>query len=253
MAGGGMMAGGAGGPGGGMRMGGGMASMTPEQRKAMFEQIMGRLPENVRKEVQKELKGKKPENLTPEDMRTLFSKIRELTGGQGGPRGGRGTRGAESSGVQSGPINLANFMRTLPKATGITPEEEADMAKAKLPMPPEEDSQIDVLLRPGLLSDVEIIVDRIPNAINIPAQAVFDRAGKMFVYVQNKKGEWEERQIQPAKRSESVMVIASGLTPGETIALADPTGQRGADSKKKSEGSGPKSMGGVGGAPRSSR
>jgi multidrug efflux pump subunit AcrA (membrane-fusion protein) len=101
---------------------------------------------------------------------------------------------------------------------------EADRENAKLPLSPEEDSQLSVLLRPGLLADVEIIVEKIPDAISIPNQALLEKDGRQFVYVQNlKDNRFEERTIKLAKRSESVMVIAEGLKPGEIVALGDPT------------------------------
>jgi multidrug resistance efflux pump len=105
-----------------------------------------------------------------------------------------------------------------------------ELEDAKLPPPPEEDSQFDVLLRPGLLADVEIIVDRIPNAISLPTQAVFEKDGQLIAYVKNGNS-FEARAFKPLKRSESTMVVASGLQPGEIVALADPTAQK--DDKKK--------------------
>ncbi len=51
---------------------------------------------------------------------------------------------------------------------------------ARLPLPPEEDSQVQVLLRPGLLADVEIMVEKIPDALHVPAQAVFQKNGKTW-------------------------------------------------------------------------
>ena len=39
---------------------------------------------------------------------------------------------------------------------------EDDRKAAKLPLPPEQDSQVQVLLRPGLLADVEIQVEKLP-------------------------------------------------------------------------------------------
>ena len=105
-----------------------------------------------------------------------------------------------------------------------------EMKEAKLPPPPEEDSQFDVLLRPGLLADVEIIVDRIPNAISLPTQAVFEKDGQLVAYVKSGNS-FEARAFKPLKRSESTMVVASGLQPGEIVALADPTAAK--DDKKK--------------------
>ena len=112
---------------------------------------------------------------------------------------------------------------------------EKDLENAKLPPPPEEDSQFEVLLRPGLLADVEIIVDKIPNAIHIPTQAVFEKDGKLVAFVKN-GNRFEERFFTPLKRSESTMVIAKGLQPGELVALSDPTAKK--DSKEKKNKSG---------------
>jgi hypothetical protein len=109
-----------------------------------------------------------------------------------------------------------------------------DIENAKLPPPPEEDSQFDVLLRPGLLADVEIIVEKIPNAIHIPMQAVFEREGKQVVYVKN-GNKFEAREIKPSKRSESTLVVSSGVKPGEVLALADPNERPGS---KKNNGKG---------------
>ncbi len=112
---------------------------------------------------------------------------------------------------------------------------EEDREKAKLPLPPEEDSQVQVLLRPGLLADVEIIVEKIPNAIHIPVQAVFESEGKPVVYV--KVGNtFEPRIITPLKRSESTMVVSSGIKPGEIVALSDPTAKKGGNSEQKQSG-----------------
>ena len=118
---------------------------------------------------------------------------------------------------------------------------EEERANAKLPPPPEEDSQLDVLIRPGLLADVEITVERIPDAIHIPAQAVIDKNGKQVVYVQT-GGRFQERPIKLAKRSESTMVISEGLKAGEVIALADPYASK---NSKKSDQKGAKSTPGM--------
>jgi HlyD family secretion protein len=122
---------------------------------------------------------------------------------------------------------------------------EKDLANADLPAAPESDNNLDVLIRPGLLSDVEIILEKIPNAINIPAQGVFEKEGRQIVWI--KKGNsWEERPIKPLKRTESTMIIASGLKPGELIALSDPFSKPG---DKKKDKSGSSSGGPIGGMP----
>jgi multidrug efflux pump subunit AcrA (membrane-fusion protein) len=121
-----------------------------------------------------------------------------------------------------------------------------DLEKAKLPLPPEEDNQLDVLLRPGLLADVEIIVEKVPNAINVPIQAVFEREGKNIVFV--KAGnKFQSREVKPVKRSENVMILASGVKPGEIVALADPDAKPG--DKKKGDQKGEQKGGAAGALP----
>lgn len=121
-----------------------------------------------------------------------------------------------------------------------------DLEKAKLPLPPEEDNQLDVLLRPGLLADVEIIVEKVPNAINVPIQAVFEREGKNVVFV--KAGnKFQLREVKPVKRSENVMILASGVKPGEIVALADPDAKPG--DKKKGDQKGEQKGGAAGALP----
>jgi HlyD family secretion protein len=114
---------------------------------------------------------------------------------------------------------------------------EKDLDNAKLPPPPG-DSQLDVLLRPGLLADVEIIIEKVPNAIYLPNQCIFDKEGKLVVYV--KRGElFEPHPVKVSKRSETVSVIAEGIGVGDIVAMADPTAKSG-DKKggKKGGGSG---------------
>jgi hypothetical protein len=124
-------------------------------------------------------------------------------GGQGGPGGGRGPQLGGA-------------------ATMFAPTDE-DLANAKLPPPPGQDSNVSLLLRPGLLADVEIEVERIPNAIHVPQQAVFEKGGQSMVYVLQANGKFTPRVVKVAKESETTMVLESGVEPGETVALADPT------------------------------
>jgi len=116
-------------------------------------------------------------------------------------------------------------------ATVVTDKE---LANAQLPPPPEQDNQFDVLLRPGLLADVNILIEKIPNALHVPMQAVFEKDGKPVVYIKN-GSKFDVRVIKPAKRSESTMVIADGVKAGDIVVLADPTAKK-SDTKEKKAG-----------------
>lgn len=185
---------------------------------------LGAKPEQVQRILsQAERNSHRPANAAPPAMNP--AQIVKASAPVPGPAGGPGPQGG---------------MR-IPGGTG-TPFTAAELASAKLPPAPEDDNQLEVLLRPGLLVDVEIIIDRIPNAIHVPMQAVFEKDGKPMVYVKN-GNRFEERVIRPAKRSETTMVVAEGLKPGELVAMADPNATGKKKDGNKQGGAGP--MGGM--------
>ena len=222
-----------GGGGGGSAFGAGLSDQDRAKMREMFQQALG---------------GKNIRDLTPEDRQKIIAKIQEQMkkgqskgGGQkgvpsgpaerkGGDRGGRGP-GAPGGGGSGQPNPLEMIQRV---ALGQFSEE--DRTNAKLPVPPEEDTQLAVLLRPGLLADVEITVEKMANALHVPAQAVFEKDGKAVVFVQT-GGRFEQRPVQLEKRSESLMVLKGGVKPGEVIAMSDPYARK-ADKKGDKKGSG---------------
>ena len=139
-------------------------------------------------------------------------------------------------------LNAAAAVAQVAKQNGQFTEEER--ATAKLPPPPEEDTGLDVLLRPGLLADVEIIVEKIPNALHVPVQAIFEKNGRKIVWLR-KGSRFEDRVVSIARQSESTMVLSGGVQPGDVIALADPYASKNRKSEKKG-GSNPAMPGGGG-------
>ena len=135
-----------------------------------------------------------------------------------------------------GPADV-DFMKMASAALPAEVGTEEERERAQLPTPPEEDSQLQVLLRPGLLADVEITVERIANAIHIPAQAIFEKEGKPAVWVETGH-RFQQRVVKLARRSESTMVISEGLKPGEVIALSDPTAKPSDKKGEKKTGAG---------------
>ncbi len=239
--------------GGGGQSGG--QQMTPEQQKQM-QAIM-----------QKVTGGKNLMELSAEERQAAFAKLREEAqkagiqmpqrrreggdaqqgGGQeqagsrmpvlgpqgpgaaaGGARGERGRGEGGAGGGFGGAMGMGGAGQFSAK----------DLENAKLPPPPEETNSMDVLLRPGLLADVEIIVEKVPNAIYIPNQSLFEKDGKPVVYV--KRGQrFEAQVVQIAKRSEALTIISSGINPGDTISLSDPfevPGEKKKGEEKKASG-----------------
>ena len=197
---------------------------------------------------------KQSQNSTPAERQKLIDQFTQsMAASPAGPSGrGAGGRGGEGRGGRlgsQGSVGRAgdNALQELVKRYTVTQYTEEERNNAKLPLPPEEDSQVQVLLRPGLLADVEIQVEKIPDALHVPAQAVFEKNGKPTVFVQLKNKRFEAREVQVVKQSESMMVLASGVKQGDIVALSDPTAQKSGKKEtgeKKSQGN---PMGGMAG------
>jgi HlyD family secretion protein len=82
--------------------------------------------------------------------------------------------------------------------------------------------QTDSRFKPGITGEVTVVVDRVPNAISVPAQALFQKSGQTVAYVW-KGTQFEEREIEVGRRSADKIMIAKGLDAGEQVALRDPT------------------------------
>ncbi len=74
-------------------------------------------------------------------------------------------------------------------------------------------------LRPGYDLDLKIIVSSKENAVVIPENAVFEKNGKHYVFV-NEKGAAALREVQKGIESRKKVEIISGLSEGEEVILS---------------------------------
>ena len=86
-------------------------------------------------------------------------------------------------------------------------------AYATLPHP-------DLRLRPGMNGGMDIVINRIPNAISIPSKALFTRAGKPVVYLASRGG-YKPIKVQVQARNPDEVAV-TGVAAGALVALADP-------------------------------
>jgi hypothetical protein len=169
----------------------------------------------------------------------MMQRFRQQAGGtfggfSGGARlGGPAAAGGESAGG-SGLPDFASLSLSRSALQRFTPEQRAN---ATLPAPPEKGSDVDILLRPGLLADSEIIVEHLSDTLYVPFQGIFHEGTQPIVYV--KKGDsFEVRKVELGLRSESQIAVRSGLEEGELIALSPPNGEdaaAAAEKKKKAQ------------------
>ncbi len=77
----------------------------------------------------------------------------------------------------------------------------------------------DKRLRPEMNGGMDIVVSRIPNALSIPAKALFKRAGRPIVYVQE-HGRYQAVEVEVLARNPDEVAI-TGVPAGATVALVD--------------------------------
>lgn len=82
--------------------------------------------------------------------------------------------------------------------------------------------QTDPRLKPGISGDITVIVDKVANAVSIPAQALFQKSGQNVAYVWH-GGQFEERALEVGRRSGDKVLVSKGVSAGEQVALKDPT------------------------------
>jgi HlyD family secretion protein len=85
--------------------------------------------------------------------------------------------------------------------------------------------ETDARIRPGLSAGARIAVEKIPDSILVPTEAVFEKNGRMVAYVLH-GSRFEERNVEVARRGKTQLMISSGLQPGEKVATKDPTQEK---------------------------
>jgi len=77
----------------------------------------------------------------------------------------------------------------------------------------------DPALKPGMSASAQIIVQRLPDVVSVPLEAVFEKEGKPVVYLEDRT----RRDVQVGRRNDRDIEIVAGLQGGERICLVDPT------------------------------
>lgn len=95
----------------------------------------------------------------------------------------------------------------------------------------------DVRLRPGFSAKVTFLGERIPGALTIPMEAVFEHAGKTIVYTKQGSS-WESQDVKVRAYSQGRAILENGLSAGTQVALVNPE-DRGAGKGKAGGAAGP--------------
>jgi RND family efflux transporter MFP subunit len=74
-------------------------------------------------------------------------------------------------------------------------------------------------LRPGMTAEVRIRVNLLKDVLVVPLQAVAERKGKRYAYVEGPGGTVERREIQVGDNNEKLVQVTGGLEDGERVLL----------------------------------
>jgi HlyD family secretion protein len=84
--------------------------------------------------------------------------------------------------------------------------------------------QAGLRLRPGMNGGIDVIVNKLPAALSIPAKALFTRNGKPIVYVADKKG-YTPAEVELLARNPDEVAI-KGVAAGTMVTLVEPATER---------------------------
>jgi hypothetical protein len=77
-------------------------------------------------------------------------------------------------------------------------------------------------LRTGMTCEAEIMVARFDKTTYVPVQSVFMVKGKPTAFISKGNGAYEERPVEIGLDNNSMLQIASGLEPGESVLMTPP-------------------------------
>ena len=93
-------------------------------------------------------------------------------------------------------------------------------------------SELEASLKPGMSAKVEIIIEHFEDVLYVPVQAIVNREGTKYCFVQT-SDDLEERQVKAGSFNENFIVIYEGLKEGEKVSLKPPRTVAGAQPTPK--------------------
>ncbi|HLP16066.1 MAG TPA: efflux RND transporter periplasmic adaptor subunit [Bacteroidota bacterium] len=80
----------------------------------------------------------------------------------------------------------------------------------------------DPILKPGMTTGNEILIETIPQAVSVPIESVFDKEGRTVVYLMN-SARPRQQEVKVGVKNSNNIVITEGVREGDKVALRDPT------------------------------
>ncbi len=74
-------------------------------------------------------------------------------------------------------------------------------------------------IRTGMTAEVQIFVEQLPNATQVPIQAIYEHGGKTYSLVKKGSMSFDTREVTMGATNETLATIKEGITPGESVVL----------------------------------
>ncbi|MBN2626186.1 MAG: efflux RND transporter periplasmic adaptor subunit, partial [Spirochaetales bacterium] len=75
-------------------------------------------------------------------------------------------------------------------------------------------------VKPGMFASIKLVTEQALNTVAVPAVAIFSYYGKDTVFIINKEGKAERREVVTGLTTSELVEIKSGITPGEAVVTA---------------------------------
>ncbi|MEO9933388.1 HlyD family secretion protein [Rhodopirellula bahusiensis] len=75
------------------------------------------------------------------------------------------------------------------------------------------------IIRTGMTAAVEVFIQQLPDATQVPIQGLYEHGGMMYSLVQNGPLEFETREVEVGAINDTMANIVTGLEPGERVIL----------------------------------
>ncbi|MBN1908492.1 MAG: HlyD family efflux transporter periplasmic adaptor subunit [Pirellulales bacterium] len=74
-------------------------------------------------------------------------------------------------------------------------------------------------LKSGMTAKVEILVERLPNVLQVPVEAILEHGNKHYCVMSDGNGGWTARKVKTGSTNDKFMVIEKGLKEGDEVVL----------------------------------
>ncbi|MGV3483467.1 MAG: efflux RND transporter periplasmic adaptor subunit [Planctomycetaceae bacterium] len=74
-------------------------------------------------------------------------------------------------------------------------------------------------IRTGMTAEVQIFVEQLPEAVQVPIQAIYEHGGKTYSLIRQNGKDFETREVSIGASNDKFVTIQSGIEPGENVVL----------------------------------